>query len=139
MKALVVDDDLINRMVLQEILSAYAEVEVCTDGDDAVQAYKSALDCHEPYDLICMDVLMPRMNGIEALNLIRREEEQHAGHNPLDVKVIMTTASGDSETISQAFEGLCDAYVVKPIDIEEFNKVVDCLFPDGIRGVVEHR
>ena len=91
------------RILLQNILSAYAEVHSCADGDEAVLSYKSAFDRGEPYDLICMDVLMPKMNGIETLSLIRREEELHPRLHTLDTKVIMTTASDDSETIYQAF------------------------------------
>jgi two-component system chemotaxis response regulator CheY len=129
MKVLVVDDDITTRIVLEEILSGYAEVHTCADGDEAVLAYRRQLECGEPYDLVCMDILMPKMNGIEALNLIRREEELDPVLRRRHTKVIMTTGSGDRSTIDQAFQGLCDAYVVKPIDTEEFNGVVECLFP----------
>jgi two-component system chemotaxis response regulator CheY len=134
MKALVVDDDLITRMVLQEILSAYADVHSCVDGNEAVLAYRRALDRGEPYDLVCMDVLMPVMGGIEALQLIRREEELHGRYRPRATKVIITTASDDADTISQAFRELCDAYVIKPVDAEEFTNVVGCLFPIELRA-----
>ncbi len=138
MKALVVDDDLTTRILLREILSGYAEVDTCVDGVEGVQAYRTALDSDEPYDLICMDVLMPRMGGIEALKLIRREEDLHPGLLPRHTKIIVTTGSDDRGTINQAFEGLCDAYVIKPIDTEEFNNVVGCLFQiePGIIGDV---
>ena len=129
MKALVVDDDLITRIVLQEILSAYADVHSCVDGNEAVLAYKRAIERGEPYDLVCMDVLMPVMGGIEALKLIRQEEELHGRVRPRATKVVITTATDDKNTISQAFHELCDAYVVKPIDTEEIIDVVRCLFP----------
>jgi len=129
MKALVVDDDLITRIVLQEILSGYAEVHSCVDGNEAVLAYKRAIARGEPYDLVCMDVLMPVMGGIEALKLIRQEEELHGRVRPRATKVVITTATDDKNTISQAFRELCDAYVVKPIDTEEMIDVVRCLFP----------
>src|ERR1022692_3955250 len=114
MKALVVDDDLITRIVLQEILSGYAEVHSCVDGQEAVLAYRRALARGDPYDLVCMDVLMPVMGGIEALKLIRREEELHPRLRPRETKVIVTTATDDQNTIDQAFRELCDAYVIKP-------------------------
>ena len=134
MKALVVDDDLITRMVLQEILSAYADVHSCVDGNEAVLAYRRAIERGEPYDLVCLDVLMPVMGGIEALQLIRREEELHGRYRPRATKVIITTASDDADTISQAFRELCDAYVIKPVDAEEFTNVVGCLFPIELRA-----
>jgi two-component system chemotaxis response regulator CheY len=129
MKALVVDDDLMTRIVLQEILSGYADVHSCMDGKEAVLAYRRALERGEPYDLVCMDVLMPVMGGIEALQLIRKEEELHGRYRPRATKVIITTASDDTDTISQAFRELCDAYVIKPVDVDEFTNVVGCLFP----------
>jgi two-component system chemotaxis response regulator CheY len=129
MKALVVDDDLITRIVLQETLSAYAEVHSCVDGNEAVLAYRRALERNEPYDMVCMDVLMPVMGGIEALKLIRREEELRGRLRPVAAKVIITTAADDQNTISQAFRELCDAYIVKPIDTEELIDIVRCLFP----------
>jgi two-component system chemotaxis response regulator CheY len=129
MKALVVDDDPTTRIVLQEILSEYAEVHSSLDGSEAVLAYGRALECGEPYDLICMDVLMPVMGGLEALKLIRQKEEARGSSGPRATKVIITTAADDADTISQAFRELCDAYVVKPIDAEEFIDVVGCLFP----------
>ena len=129
MKALVVDDDLITRIVLQEILSGYAEVHSCVDGNEAVLVYRRALERGEPYDLVCMDVLMPVMDGIEALKLIRREEELHGRFRPRATKVVIATATDDKNTIDKAFRELCDAYVVKPIDTEELIDIVRCLFP----------
>jgi CheY-like chemotaxis protein len=76
-----------------------------------------------------MDLLMPVMGGIEALRLIRREEELYCPSGARNTKVIITTSADDVDTISQAFRELCDAYVIKPIDTEEFTNVVGCLFP----------
>jgi two-component system chemotaxis response regulator CheY len=129
MKALVVDDDLITRIVLQEILSGYAEVECCVDGKEAVLAHKSALDGGEPFDLICMDVLMPVMGGIEALRIIRHEEGLSGRTGARAARVIITTAADDNDTIGLAFRELCDAYIVKPIDTEQLIDVMHCLFP----------
>jgi two-component system chemotaxis response regulator CheY len=129
MKALVVDDELTTRIILQETLSPYAEVHTCGDGTEAVSACARALDHGGPYDLICMDLMMPRMGGLDALRLIRQEEERHGRIRPRAAKVIVTTASDDAETISTAFRELCDAYLVKPIDAAELLNFVYCLFP----------
>jgi len=129
MKALVTDDDLTTRIVLQELLSPYAEVHSCVDGAEAVQACTRALDHGAPYDLICLDLLMPIMNGLEALKLIREEEERHGRSRPHGAKVIVTTASGDPDSINTAFQQLCDAYIVKPIDGAQLLNLVYCLCP----------
>jgi two-component system chemotaxis response regulator CheY len=135
MKVLVVDDDLMTRITLEGILCAYAEVHCCADGKEAVEEHKSALDRGEPYDLICMDLLMPVMGGLEALGIIRQDEESRGRLRAQAARVVITTASDDSDTISQAFRGLCDAYVVKPIDADQLLDVVHCLFPIEERSV----
>lgn len=129
MRALVVDDDLTTRLVLQEILSRYAEVHSCVDGTEAVQACSRALDHGTAYDLICLDLMMPTMNGLEALKLIRQEEERHGHTRPRAAKIIITTAADDTGSISAAFQELCDAYLVKPIDGAELINLVYCLCP----------
>ncbi|SPF46875.1 Response regulator receiver domain protein (CheY-like) [Candidatus Sulfopaludibacter sp. SbA4] len=129
MKALVVDDDLVTRMLLQEILAPYAEVHSCADGSEAVWASTRALERGGPYDLICMDLMMPAMGGLEALKLIRQEEARHGRSRPQATKVIIATASDDVDTIDKAFRELCDAYIVKPVDGSELLNLVQCLFP----------
>jgi two-component system chemotaxis response regulator CheY len=130
MKTLVVDDELTTRILLQEILSGYGEVDSCIDGSEAVLAYRKAVAGGRPYDLICMDLLMPNMSGLDALKVMRREEESNGGLGTPTAKVIITTASNDDETIKQAFREFCDAYIVKPIDAEELIGLVECLVSD---------
>jgi two-component system chemotaxis response regulator CheY len=129
MKVLIVDDDSTTRIVLQRLLSRYGEVHSCVDGTEAVQACTMALEHNEAYDLICMDIFMPTMDGLEALKLIRQEEERHGRSHAHRAKVIITAASGDDESIHIAFQQLCDAYIVKPVDGTELLNIVYCLCP----------
>jgi len=115
MKCLIVEDDFVSRKLLQTCLADHADCDVACDGREAVEAFTEALEAGRPYDLICLDVMMPGMGGREALTDIRRIEAQH-GIGGLDsVKVIMTTALDDSINIFGAFREGCEAYVVKPI------------------------
>jgi two-component system, chemotaxis family, chemotaxis protein CheY len=125
MKALVVDDDATCRLVLEGLLSESSDVDVCADGPEAVEAARAALLAGRPYDLICIDILMPTMNGLEALQLIRREEE--ACERPWASKVIVITGSEDTSDIQKAFGRLCDAYLVKPIEARRFYDLLECL------------
>ncbi len=115
MKCLIVEDDFISRKLLQTYLTDCADCYVACDGREAVEAFTEALEADQPYDLICLDIMMPDMGGREALTEIRRIENEH-GIGGLDgVKVIMTTALDDSINIFGAFREGCEAYVVKPI------------------------
>ncbi len=115
MKCLIVEDDFTSRKLLQTYLTECADCFVACDGREAVEAFTDALNADEPYDLICLDVVMPGMGGREALTEIRRIESER-GIGGLDgVKVIMTTALDDSGSILGSFREGCEAYVVKPI------------------------
>ncbi len=127
MKCLIVEDDFTARKLLQIYLSDYADCFIAVNGREAVEAFKYALEEGEPYDLICLDIMMPQMNGLEALQTIRQIESER-GITGLDgIKVIMTTALGDSRNVMSAFRTGCEAYVVKPITKEKLLEEIEKL------------
>jgi two-component system chemotaxis response regulator CheY len=118
MKTLVVEDDFASRVLLQERLKGFGPVHVAVNGKEAIEAVRHALTANEPYDLICLDIMMPEMNGQDALRHIR-DLENAAGKPPADgSKIVMTTALRDIKNVSTAYGGLCDAYLPKPIEKE---------------------
>lgn len=129
MRALIVDDESTSRIVLEEILARYGEVHSANNGSEAVGRCRRALEQGRPYDVICMDIMMPGVSGLEALQLIRKEEKRFGRAGDQAAKVIMITARDDSESISQSFQQLCDAYLTKPIDAADFLGILDCLHP----------
>ncbi|MEI7473508.1 MAG: response regulator [bacterium] len=115
MKILIVDDDFVNRKILIKYLSAYGQCDVAVNGVEAVEAVKFALDEWDAYDLICLDIMMPEMDGHTALDKIREIEKEKGKYDLDGTKVIMTTALDDSDNIKKAFRSQCEAYIVKPI------------------------
>ena len=117
MKILVAEDDFIARRILKDILSPLGDCDIVVDGEEAVQAFRLAIEDQMPYDLICLDIMMPNLDGREALKQIRKIETQQ-GIKPFDeVKVIMITALGDPKTVVEAFyKGGATSYIVKPIE-----------------------
>lgn len=115
MKTLIVEDDFTSRVLMQEYLRPYGESHIAVHGKEAVDAYRMALFDGNPYDLICLDILMPEMDGQETLRIIRKLEENRGIYSSDGVKIIMTTALDDMENIFSAYKGLCDGYLVKPI------------------------
>jgi two-component system, chemotaxis family, chemotaxis protein CheY len=117
MRVLIVEDDFVSRKMLQNILAAYGECDIAVDGREAVKAFGMALDGAAPYDLVCMDIMMPLMDGLEALRQIRQLEDEKGLYEMNAAKVVMTTAVDDKKQITQAFyEGGAASYFVKPID-----------------------
>lgn len=114
-KTLIVDDDVTSSMLLQEILERYGPVDCAANGREAVNAVRNALQSHEPYDLICLDILMPEMDGWEALKRIRTLEKLRRVPPSDSAKVFMITALDDLNTVMHASSG-CDAYLLKPIE-----------------------
>jgi two-component system chemotaxis response regulator CheY len=116
MKTLVVEDDFTSSLLLREILKHYGPAHTALNGQQAVDAVRTAIDSGEPYDLICLDIMMPEMDGHEALQQIRALEEAK-GIIAIDgAKIIMTTALDDSKNILASFKDQCDIYLTKPVD-----------------------
>ncbi|XXJ19116.1 response regulator [Desulfovibrio caledoniensis] len=114
MRALIVEDEFLSRKVLRSFLMTLFEVDIVVNGREAVEAFKMGHDENRPYDLILMDIMMPEVDGIEALQKIRDLETKH-NYRPR-VKVIMTTALDDPRTVIRTFhDGEASAYIVKPV------------------------
>lgn len=116
MKTLIVEDELTSRVMLREILKRYGPPQVAMNGKEAVEAVRVALEAGDPYNLICLDIMMPEMNGQEALKRIRQMEEEAGVGSAKRSKVIMTTAHSDRDNVLEAIQSQCDYFLVKPID-----------------------
>lgn len=127
MRILIVEDDFISRKVLEKQLSMFGETDVTVNGREAVEAVRLQIAQGEPYDIICLDIMMPEMDGQEALRAIRNAEKE-ADIEGLDrTKIIMTTALNDSKDILSSFKDECDGYLVKPIKKQDIRKVFEML------------
>jgi len=116
MTTLIVEDDFSIRLLLQRMLAPFGECHVAVDGEEAVEAFRIALDAGKPYDLVCLDIMMPGMDGQAALKLMREMEDARGIVSVNGSKIVMITALGDYRSISTAHWHLCDAYLVKPVD-----------------------
>ena len=124
MKILLAEDDFASRKFMDKYLSQYGECDATVDGEEAVNAYLMALEDEEPYDLICLDVMMPVMNGYQALEAIRKDEADRGVEKEDRVKIIMATALSGERVVDKAKKLECEAYAGKPIDVEEFDNIL---------------
>ena len=106
-RLLIADDDNEIRELLEFDLSHSGyEVDCAKDGEEALQ---KALVGN--YDLVLLDVMMPKMNGFDVCNNIRKAK--------LEVPILMLTAKGTIADKTQGFDMGADDYIVKPFDIQE--------------------
>lgn len=124
MRILIAEDDLTSRRFMSRILSNYGECDVVIDGIEALDAYLIAVKERIPYDVICLDIMMPKVDGVKVLKAIRDFENHKRSLIEKSVKIIMTTALYDTEYVNKAFELGCDAYATKPIDINKLKDVM---------------
>ncbi len=114
LRALVVEDSPTDRLVLKKCLSGVADCDFAEDGKAALACFESALAEKRPYSLVCMDVLMPVMDGHEAVEAIRGIEEA-AGRAKEDcVKIVMVSSLFDRENLLKGIANW-DGYLSKPI------------------------
>lgn len=119
MRALIVDDDFYSRVVLHDMLRPVAECHIAVNGEEAVGAFKKALEDERPYDLVCMDLVMPEMDGQQALQEMRALEDER-GIDGVDRSVVFVVSmvEDNRETNEAFFLGGADSFLVKPIAAE---------------------
>ena len=127
MRILVIEDDSISRKIMKSAFLDYGECDLTVDGIEGLEAYLIAVKEESPYDLICIDIMMPKLDGIKVLKSIRELEEKSEVQEEKKSKIIMTTALNDMKTIQEAFDIGCNAYAAKPIDIQKLHDVVEKL------------
>jgi two-component system, chemotaxis family, chemotaxis protein CheY len=115
MRILIVEDDLTSRLLMQELLKNYGLAHIAVNGREAVEVVRASLKINQLYDLICLDIMMPDMDGQQALREIRDMEEAVGITYTKGAKIIMTSALTDMRNKIAAFSGLCNGYLEKPI------------------------
>ncbi len=124
MKVLIAEDDLASRRLLSKFLTQYGEADLVVDGLEALDAYLMAIKEKAPYDLICLDIMMPKVDGVKVLKAIRDFETKQGVVSEQRVKVIMTTALAETDYVNQAFKIGCEAYAAKPIDTNKMLEII---------------
>jgi len=113
LRALIIDDDHLCRKRIRMLIGDFCECTLAQDGQKGYELFKQALEAGEPFDLVTLDIQMPRMNGHQTLEAIRQLEQEHGIHGLDGTRIIMTTSHDTSKHVFGAFRKGCEAYVVK--------------------------
>lgn len=126
MRILVVDDELVSRKKMIQILNHFGPCDSVKNGSAAISVIQTSIEKKTPYDLITLDISMPDINGTEVLDKLRELEETHSIDDVKKSKVLMVTSHSDVETV-KACKGKCNGYVVKPFNkdvmVEKMTKI----------------
>jgi CheY-like chemotaxis protein len=123
---LIVDDDEGDTFLTQEALrdaKVANSLHVVHDGVEALEFMEKAgrySDAPTP-DLVLLDINMPRMNGYEVLSWMRKTSDYK-----LTPVVILTTSSAEHD-VMKSYEESANCYITKPVDLEQFHKVVSAI------------
>ena len=113
LKVLVAEDNIINQRVAVGLLSALGHTGVVVgDGEKALKCLSKL-----KFDLVLMDVMMPNMDGLEALAAIRETEQASGAHIP----VIMATAHCEPGDAARFRRAGADGYLAKPLEVDRLS------------------
>jgi two-component system chemotaxis response regulator CheY len=117
-RILVVDDDPAMCTLLESLLSRLGQVEVAASGFDGITRFRNACETGRPFRLVCLDILMPGMDGHRTLAALRRMEWSSPTPG-LGAQILMLTAVNDRAAVQRAVAAGCDGYLVKPFTGDE--------------------
>jgi len=109
-RVLLVDDSntvlMMERMLLQGL---GFDIVVARDGEEAL----AAVEKHKP-DLVLMDVVMPKLSGVDACRKLKADTATR------DIPVVLVTTRGEPVNVEAGWEAGCSEYITKPFDATEF-------------------
>lgn len=111
LRTLIVEDDPTSAMLLSEILAGYGDCQSAAAGESALELFEKAIAEERPYDLVCLDIMLPGLDGQQVLEAMRRRE-QESGR---EAAIIMITALSSTAALMSAFKAGATSYLVKPI------------------------
>lgn len=123
MKVLVAEDDIASGKFMQKLLSKYGEVVLTRDGIEAVDEFVNAVNQNARFDLVCLDIMMPKIDGYKALASIRDAERKLGLARDSRCKVVMISALDEGFDASYASDDY-EEYICKPIDIMKFDDLI---------------
>lgn len=118
MRVLIVEDNPVNREFLSAVMEEHGRCETVECGEEALDLVRKAHEESDPYRLIFMDIVLPGIDGLQALEQIRDLEKRLEVPREHTARAIVTTAIDDERKVSRAFfHGDAIAYITKPLTV----------------------
>ena len=117
MKILIVEDVKASQKIIERFVQDYGTCTFASDGEEGLKAFVAAQTNNEPFELVFLDIMLPQIDGIELLQLIRKAET-----TPKQTKIVMITSLTDQKHVLAAIKNGCDGYIYKPFVKEDIVK-----------------
>jgi CheY-like chemotaxis protein len=115
---LVAEDNEISALLIRSLLTRLGHhAVITTNGEEALESWLAAKSAGAPYDLVLMDIQMPRLDGVETTKRIRAREALDSGRQ---TPILALTANTLVEDRYACFEAGMDGFLIKPLDREKF-------------------
>lgn len=118
MNCLIVEDEPTGLALLERYLKPFGQITTAVDGLEAVGKFREAVQKGEPFQFVCLDIMLPGMNGQAVLREMRAIEKGGGLKEGTAARIVMTTSLDDKDNLLEAIS-LCDAYLVKPIHMSD--------------------
>ena len=124
-RILIVEDELVSRLLLSRTFSKVGTCDSVADGNEGVMAYLMAIEEGKPYQVIALDLRMQGLQGRSVLKFIRRTEleRDHFGND--QTKIIVITGSNERDDILGCFREGADGYLTKPLSRQKLQELLD--------------
>lgn len=119
---LIVEDDEDNGNLMKELFKEKNDIkcDLAKNGEEGLNLYKQSLIKNQPYNIILIDILIPKIDGLTLLKLIRKQEINQKTF--IEIPIFMLTAH--KEDLKSAIDYGCDDYILKPINLNDLlNKI----------------
>ena len=124
MRSLIIEHDLECRRILCETLKQYGECCFAENRDDGIDVFREAWMTGKPFQLVCLDIMMPNMEGTELLHLIHASVSGMMLEGYTQPQILLTTSMTDTANVAEYYQKICDYHLTKPITIEELQETL---------------
>ncbi len=124
-RILLAEDFDINRELISQMSKQLGiELSMAEDGEQAVEMVQATISSHEPYELVLMDIRMPKMDGLEATRELRKR-----GFSPASLPIIAVTANAFDDDVDACIEAGMQAHLSKPLSLEKLRSALERWLP----------
>jgi two-component system chemotaxis response regulator CheY len=123
---LIAEDEALSRKILEDFFSEFASCDSAEDGLQAFEMFTKAILDGNPYDLVCTDLIMPKIDGYDLIRKIRACEQSLPIQDCVRTKIFVISVSDSSIDMSHALLDCdCDDYIVKPFHRNQLRNILE--------------